>query len=187
MKKIKIDNDVSPYPMPMVLIGAMVDGQPNFMAAAWVSRVNYKPVLFGVTIDSSHHTHAGIQAHGQFSVNVPGSDLIAATDYCGLVSGTKVDKSKCFETFAGELEFAPMVTKCPLTMECRVVQSVSLYSDTLFIGEVVSAYSEEQYLTDGKPDVQKIKPFVLTMPDNNYWWIGGLAGKAWGIGKNFKP
>ena len=187
MSKIQIDRNAFIYPMPMVLVGATVNGKPNFMAAAWVTRVNYDPPLIGVCVGASHHTHVGIEAHGQFSVNIPGSDLIQATDYCGLVSGKRVDKSACFETFVGELEFAPMIKACPLTMACRVTQAVSLPSDTIFIGEIVAAYTEERYLSDGKPDVHKMQPFVLTMPDNNYWRIGEHAGKAWSIGKEFEP
>ena len=38
-------------------------------------------------------------------------------------------------------------------------------------------------MSDGKPDVQKIKPFVLTMPDNRFWAIGECVGKAWDAGK----
>ncbi len=41
-------------------------------------------------------------------------------------------------------------------------------------------------LTDGQPDILKINPFTLTMPDNQYWAVGKHAGKAWGIGKNWR-
>jgi hypothetical protein len=41
-------------------------------------------------------------------------------------------------------------------------------------------------LTDGKPDVQKINPFTLTMPDNRYWRVGEMAGRAWSDGKKLK-
>jgi hypothetical protein len=47
-------------------------------------------------------------------------------------------------------------------------------------------YFEDKYLTDGKPDVRKICPFTLTMPDNNYWGVGENLGKAWSIGKEYK-
>jgi flavin reductase (DIM6/NTAB) family NADH-FMN oxidoreductase RutF len=80
-----------------------------------------------------------------------------------------------------------MVAGCPVTMECKVFEAVDLPSNTLFVGEIVAAYSEERYLSDGIPDVEKIQPFTLTMPDNNYWLVGGHAGKAWNIGKNFAP
>ena len=37
MEKIKIEpNDAFLYPMPMTIIGAVVDGKANFLAAAWV-------------------------------------------------------------------------------------------------------------------------------------------------------
>jgi flavin reductase (DIM6/NTAB) family NADH-FMN oxidoreductase RutF len=72
-------------------------------------------------------------------------------------------------------------------MECKVINTVDLPDDEFFIGEIMGVYTEERYLTDGKPDIQKMKPFTLTMPDNGYWSMGELLGKAWGIGKDFKP
>jgi flavin reductase (DIM6/NTAB) family NADH-FMN oxidoreductase RutF len=71
-------------------------------------------------------------------------------------------------------------------MECKLVNPVDLPTNTLFIGEIFGTYTEERFLTDGKPDIHKIVPFTLTMPDNNYWGVGNHAGKAWSIGKNLK-
>jgi hypothetical protein len=31
-----------------------------------------------------------------------------------------------------------------------------------------------------------MNPLVLTMPDNHYWAVGPLAGKAWNAGKRLK-
>jgi len=50
----------------------------------------------------------------------------------------------------------------------------------------VGAYADEGCMTDGKPDIGKIRPFTLTMPDNRYWRIGPPAGKAWQAGKALK-
>ena len=58
--------------------------------------------------------------------------------------------------------------------------------NTLFIGEMILAYSEDKYLTQGNPDIQKIKPLILTMPDNNYWLVGEKIGQAWATGRQFK-
>jgi flavin reductase (DIM6/NTAB) family NADH-FMN oxidoreductase RutF len=187
MKKIKIDNNVRLYPMPVTVVGAMVNGKPNYLAVAWVCRVNSVPPMIGVALGKSHHTNKGIREHKEFSVNVPSADLIKAVDYVGLVSGEKVDKSKVFESFYGQLKHAPMIRNCPLTMECRVVNTVDLPANEFFIGEIVGVYTEERHVTDGKPDIKKMKPFTLTMPDNGYWSVGELLGKAWGIGKDFKP
>jgi flavin reductase (DIM6/NTAB) family NADH-FMN oxidoreductase RutF len=42
------------------------------MAAAWVSRVNFKPPMMMIAL-GAHHTNRGIDAHGAYSINVPAS------------------------------------------------------------------------------------------------------------------
>ena len=186
MNKIKIGNSPFLYPMPMVLVGTVVEDKANFMAVGWVSRVNFNPPMIAVALGKMHYTNNGIHKNKTFSVNVPGIDLMEKVDYCGLVSGGKIDKSQVFDIFYGDLPNAPMIEQCPLCMECKLFNALELPSNTLFIGEIVEAYTEERFLTDGKPDIKKIEPFTLTMPDNNYWKVGQNAGKAWSIGTRFK-
>ncbi len=183
MEKIKIDSNAFVYPMPVVLIGAMVKGKANFMTVAWVSRVNYQPPMIAFASGNSHYTNIGIKENKAFSVNIPGSALVKEVDHCGLVSGKNFDKSRMFEVFFGQLKNAPMAGQCPLSMECKLVETVQLPSNTLFIGEIIAAFSEEKYLTEGKPDIRKIRPFALSMPDNKYWSVGENIGLAWKIGK----
>jgi flavin reductase (DIM6/NTAB) family NADH-FMN oxidoreductase RutF len=187
MAKIKIKPQAFPGPMPVVIVGAEVDGKPNYLTVAWISRVNFSPPLLGIALGKSHHTNKGIREHGEFSVSVPGADLMEAVDYAGLVSGMKTDKSELFEAFYGELRHAPMVRQCPLTMECRVVQTVDLPVNEFIIAEIVGVYTEERFLTDGKPDMEKMDPFVLSMPDNHYWRLGEPIGRAWQSGREYQP
>jgi len=49
---------------------------------------------------------------------------------------------------------------------------------------MVNIFTEERYLTGGKPDVAKVGPFLLTMPDNRYRAVGENAGRAWSAGKS---
>ena len=186
MSKVKIDTNAFTYPMPMTLVGAMVGDKPNFLAVAWVTRVNYKPPLIAVALGKTHHTNPGIHAAKAFSVNIPGVDLMEKTDYCGIVSGKKVDKASLFKVFKGGVTGAPMIEECRLCMECRLVQTVDLPADELFIGEIVGAYADAACLADRKPDVKKLDPFVLTMPDNGYWRVGEKVGEAWSVGKKGK-
>lgn len=186
MARVKIEPNAFVYPMPMVLIGTTVENRANFMAVAWVSRVNARPPMIGVALGKNHYTNAGIHENKTFSVNIPGMDLLEKVDYCGLVSGKNDDKSRLFDIFDGELPNAPMIQQCPLCMECKLVNAVDLPTNTLFIGEIIGTYTEGRFLTDGKPDVRKMIPFTLTMPDNNYWGMGNNVGQAWSIGKNLK-
>jgi len=186
MEKIKLSNNAFVYPMSMVVVGAMVEEKVNYITVAWITRVNASPPLIGVALNKSHYTNKGIHDHQEFSVNIPGLDLLKPVDYAGIFSGTKTDKSELFETFYGELKYAPMIKNCPVTMECKVFQVVDLPANEFFIGEIAGVYTEEKYLTDGKPDVRKMEPFTLTMPDNSYWKMGEFAGKAWNAGKDFR-
>lgn len=186
MKKVSIGTDTFVYPNPVTLLGTTVEGKANFMALGWISRVNAKPPMLGVGVYKAHYTPKGIHETKTFSVNFPSVDMVEAVDYCGLVSGKKVDKSNVFEIFYGELKTAPMITKCPLCLECKLVDTVELPANYFFIGEIVASYTEEKYLTDGKPDIKKMNVLLLTMPDNSYWSVGDYVGRAWNIGKKLK-
>ena len=183
MGMTRIDSNVSIYPMPVVLVGAVVGGRANLLAVGWISRVNHQPPMLSISLSKRHYTNDGIREHKEFSVNVPGVGLLEKTDYCGLVSGREVDKSKLFDFFYGRLRNAPLVRECPLCMACTLVEAVSLPSNDLFIGEIIEAYADEGSLTAGNPDIRKVQPFTLTMPDNTYWRIGEKAGKAWDAGR----
>lgn len=186
MEKIKIDNSAAfLYPMPMVLVGSVVEGKSNFMAVGWVSRVNFKPPLFAIAL-GPHHTNKGIDENREFSINIPDASLIEKTDYCGLVSGKKTDKSELFNVFFGDLENAPLIRECPVCISLSLFDAVKLPFNTLYIGEPKEVFTEEKYMTDNMPDIRKVNPFTLTMPDNRYWSVGEALGKAWSIGKHLK-
>lgn len=185
MAKKRIESNAFLYPMPMAIVGAMVEERPNFLAVAWATRVNGRPPMIGVALARNRYTNVGIVDTGAFSVNVPGEDLLEATDWVGIVSGRKADKSNVFRLFYGDGPGAPMIEGCPLTMECRLAETVELPTNIFFIGEIVSAWCDEEALSEGKPDPAKIRPFTLTMPDNGYWSLGRRIGTAWSAGKGF--
>jgi flavin reductase (DIM6/NTAB) family NADH-FMN oxidoreductase RutF len=54
----------------------------------------------------------------------------------------------------------------------------------MFIGDVVSTYTEEKYLTDGTLDLQKTKPFILAA--YGYYTLCEPKCKAFSVGKKFK-
>jgi flavin reductase (DIM6/NTAB) family NADH-FMN oxidoreductase RutF len=188
MKKIFDQKNLFCLPWPQTILGTHLDGKVNFMTLDWLTLVNFKPAILGICVNKGNATHGAIIDTGEYSINVPGTDMVAVTDYTGLVSGKRTDKSDLFEVFYGELQAAPMIQECPLNLECKVVQRVDLPTNSFFIAEIITIYSDESVMTDNKPDITKIKPFVLTMPDNRFWAIGDFIGKAWHEGKGFlKP
>lgn len=183
MEKSKINKDLFCLPWTQTILGTHFEGKVNFMALDWLTRVNFQPAMLGICVNRVHASYEAIRKTGEFSVNVPSVDMVDITDYTGLVSGKNVDKSGLFEIFYGQLKSAPMIKLCPLSMECKSIQTVDLPTNTFFIAEIIDVYSEDRFLTEGNPDVKKINPFLLTMPDNRFWSIGECVGKAWNAGK----
>ena len=177
------------YPMPMTLVGADLADGPNFMPVAWINRVQPNPPRIAAGMGKSHATNQGIREFGELSVNFPSVDQVAVTDWCGLNSaGRGTHKAAAFEVVRGTLEHAPMIAECSLSLECRVAQVVDLGSHELFVADIIATWTEERFLDEaGKPDITKLRPFVLTMPDNRYWAVGEQVGQAWSIGRSYEP
>ena len=186
MGEVNLGSTIPAYPMPVSLVGTQVNDKPTFMTVAWFSMAGSNPPKIAIVLGKNHYTNPGIRENKTFSVCLPSEDMVAVTDYCGIVSGNKTDKSKIFEVFYGELKTAPLIKGCPLSVECRLVEVVESEATEIFIGEVVGTYTEEGFLSDGKLDFKKMKPIILSQPDTTYWRLGEPIAKAWNIGKGYK-
>jgi flavin reductase (DIM6/NTAB) family NADH-FMN oxidoreductase RutF len=186
MSKIEVETRIGPFIKPVVLVGAMIDGQPNFMNVVWLTRLTFTPNIWGLSIGETKHTVRGIRDNKKFSINIASVDMATKTDYCGLVSGREVNKAELFDVFYGELEDVPMISECPINVECTVYQIVEFLGREVIFGEVKHLYSEEKYLTDGVLDQAKINPLLYSAPGNHYWAIGDRVGDAFSIGKSLK-
>lgn len=168
------------YPMPTTLVGAMVNGKPNFLAIAYVGACCYEPPMIAIGINKRHHTTAGILENNTFTVNIPSQDMLEATDYVGMVSGREVDKSGLFEVFYGDLKTAPMIRQAALAMECKVLKVVDLEgSNYTIIAQVVNTWVDENVLSRGVPDMAKMDPIIFAMYQNQYFKLGPQSGRAW--------
>jgi len=175
------------YPTPTVLVGAIVDGKPNFLTIAHIGIVNHaKPFLISLSLGKVHYTNAGIKENKVFSVNLPSENLVVQTDYVGMVSGKKIDKSGVFDIFYGEPAQAPMIEECPLNMECRLYDVYDTPTHDLFIGEIVQTYADESVLTEGMVDIAKVKPLLFDMSSIKYWSLGEPIAACWNVGKQMK-
>jgi flavin reductase (DIM6/NTAB) family NADH-FMN oxidoreductase RutF len=175
-------------PLPAVMVGANIDGKPNFSTYAWCGICNSVPPMLTVAIRHQRYTLKGVKQNGTFSVNVPSVDLVKETDYCGTTTGSTTDKvADCgFQVFYGKLENAPMIDQCPVNLECRVMHMLNLGSHNLVVGQIEEVYIAENCLTDEKPDIAKIKPLIFAPEGQGYWGIGKFVAKDRSIGKQIK-
>ena len=190
MGKIKMGPQPLVYPMPALLIGANVNDKPNFMTAAWCGIANTDPPMVSVAVRHERHTNKGIRQNMTFSVNVASTDLVRETDYCGIISGSKVDKvAVCrFSVFYGKLSSAPLIEQCPINLECRVMHILDLGTNALVVGKIEETHVSENCLTDGKPDVSKIKPLIYARDHKyyQYYAFGEIIAQAFSVGKALK-
>ncbi|MBW1689472.1 MAG: flavin reductase family protein [Deltaproteobacteria bacterium] len=184
MEKTTLGPQALLYPMPAALIGAQVDGKPNYMTAAWCAIAALKPPSVAVAIRRSRYTLKGVREQGTFSVNVPSSTMAKEADYCGLYSGKNRDKSRLFTAFYGELKTAPLITECPLNLECKAIHFLDLGSHTLVVGEIMQTYISGDCLTDGNVDPGRIDPLIFISGASKYHRLGDEIAPAFAIGKD---
>jgi len=183
MEKVKFGPQTLLYPMPAVLVGAKVDGKPNFMTAAWCGIMASEPPALAVGLRKNRHTLKGVEENRTFSINVPSADLVQKVDYCGIYSGKTRDKSEIFQSFYGVVESAPLIAECPVNLECRLVHTLDLKSHYLVVGEIIETHVSKHCLTDGKPDPKKIDPLVYTAGVQQYQRLGEAVAKAFYVGR----
>jgi flavin reductase (DIM6/NTAB) family NADH-FMN oxidoreductase RutF len=68
-----------------------------------------------------------------------------------------------------------------------VVHTLDLGSHALFVGRIEETHISEDCLTEGKPDVGKIKPLAyITPPSSQYRVLGEVIARAFSCGKGLK-
>jgi flavin reductase (DIM6/NTAB) family NADH-FMN oxidoreductase RutF len=186
MTKKKLGAQPMLWPHPTVLVGSHVDGKPDFAAVAWTGVAASNPPAISIALQHHRYSLKGIYQNYTFSINIPSRELVKETDYCGLVSGKDTDKVKdCnFRVFYGNLGTAPLIEQCPINLELEVVHILNMGSHALVVGKVVETHVSEDCLTDGHPDMDKVKPFIFG--PGKYFTVGEEFADAFKIGKEIK-
>ena len=177
MSKVALKPGTFLYPVPAVLVTCGPLEKPNIITLAWVGTVCSSPPMVGISIRPSRYSHGLVRQHGEFAVNLPTADLVRATDYCGTVSGRKVDKFKqaALTPVPAKAIGTAIIAECPVNIECRVVRVISLGSHDLFVGEIVAVQADAEVLNDRREiDLTRAKP--LAYGSARYWSLGQLLG-----------
>ncbi len=177
------------YPLPTLLIGAIVDGKPNVMTAVYGGLANGKPPMLSVGIVRTRYTWNSISVGAPFSVNIPSAAQAREVDYCGLESGASTDKiARCgFTVFYGDFISAPMIEECPVNLECVAAHILDFEMHSLVVADIKQTHVSEDCLTDGVLDPMKVDPIVfLTAPARKYARVGEFIGDAFKIGQELR-
>ena len=169
---------------PVVMVTCGVDSSScNIITLAWVGVVCSEPPTLAISVRPSRHSHSLIAEGGEFVVNVPTSELVFETDYCGVVSGRRVEKAREMKlTYENASRVrVPLIAECPVNVECVVRQMLPLGSHDLFLGEVVAVHADSSVLGEnGDLDFTKVHPITYLEPframRGEYWSVGEKLG-----------
>jgi flavin reductase (DIM6/NTAB) family NADH-FMN oxidoreductase RutF len=135
------------------------NGENNALVVAYCCNCSYDPPMLMVGIVPSRHSYHMVKEAGCFVVNLPGRANKALFDYMGSHSGRDGDKLKAAgaKIAEGTKVNAPLLTDCPVCIECTVVGSIRTGSHEMFAGKIECVHADEQaVMENGEIDFGKI-------------------------------
>jgi len=176
--KVKKAPRTALFPCPVVLVTSVgSEGKPNIITLAWAGIVCSDPPTLSVGIRPHRHSYRLIEESGEFVVNIPTTEILEQTDFCGVVSGKDVDKFSATGLTPEPAEEVrpPLIRECPVNIECTVKRKIPLGVHHLFLGEVVCVHTDEEILDEEeKIDFTKVSPFVYNQGE--YWSLNKKVG-----------
>ena len=171
MLKKSLKPNAALYPVPVILVTCSTEERgPNIITIAWTGVICSSPPMLSTSIRPSRYSHKIIKSQREFVANIPSVAIAREADYCGVVSGRRVDKFK--ETGLTPIEAlkvkAPLIKECPVNLECRVRHIIHLGTHDLFLANIVALHVDSNILDDnGEIDFKKARPFVYNQ--GLYW------------------
>ncbi len=180
--KREIDFRKSPFPLPLVMIGAGTVDKPNASLYIWFSQFNEDPPIFAVAIKKKRYTYTLIKETGDFSMNIPTKRCLKEADLVGTSTGRTIDKFKEYglTPLPGKFIKAPLVGECPINIELKVIDEIVFPDHSMIIGEVLDTWIEEDLLKRGDKvlDIQKLSPIIVNYSDLSYHGLGEFLNFA---------
>jgi flavin reductase (DIM6/NTAB) family NADH-FMN oxidoreductase RutF len=143
-------------PKPFVLVSCRGEnGRNNALAVAYACNCSYDPPMVMVGIVPSRYSYGLIKESGCFVVNLVPKSMKSAFDYLGSHSGKDEDKLAAAKVAVtdGLKVAAPILTDCPVNIECSVVGSVVTGSHEMFIGKIEYVHADTRLVgSDGAID-----------------------------------
>ena len=149
MKKTAKNAALCMQPVPQTIVSCRDQaGRNNALVVGFTANVSLDPPMVMVGIVPSRFSHHMVKETGCFVINLPKRSFKREYDYLGSRSGRDGDK---FEALALKWEDAqtvnaPILTDCPVSIECSVVESIQPGTHELFIGRVEAVRVDEEYL-----------------------------------------
>ncbi len=154
------------YPEWVIFVVSADEHQgTNVMPAGWAMICSSRPPMFAVAIATGNYTHDVIVQQGEFVVAFPTRGMEEDILYCGTHSardGSKLAQTN-LETMPATVVQTPLLRKCRINLECKLVEQVATGDHSIFVGHVVAAHVDP----DAPPNLVNFgdTTFAVARPD----------------------
>lgn len=169
------------FPLPAVLVscGTLVPYDCNLITVAWTGILSTKPPRCYISIRPDRCSYPMIQCSKEFVINLTTRKLGKATDWCGVVSKTKVtDKFSALHLtpIAAKTVSAPLLAEAPINLECKIFHEMASGSHTVFMADITCVQADPAFFDkkSGRFDLSKAN--LICFSHGHYYSLGETLG-----------
>lgn len=166
------------YPLPVVMVSCGTMEQSNIITVAWTGILNTDLATVYISVRPTRYSYNLIKQQREFVINLTNKNLVRATDWCGVKTGSKVDKFKEMHLTKEKANFiqCPMIKESPVSVECKVKEIKELGTHHVFIADVLAINADKQYIDEkGAFDISKCD--LIAYANGHYYALGKKLGK----------
>lgn len=138
-------------PSPNVLVSCRgADGENNALAVAYCCNCSYDPPMVMVGIVPTRYSYQMIKESGCFVVNLVDKGYEEIYRYLGSHSKRDGDKLAAMNVKVqeGKKVNAPLLSDCPVNIECTVADSIITGSHEMFVGRIEYVHADSQLVNE---------------------------------------
>ena len=164
-------------PVPPVMVSCGDEENRNILTVAWTGTMCTNPPVTYISVRPTRHSHSIISETGEFVINLVPSKLVSVCDTCGVKSGRDIDKFQEFNLHheKGSKVDAPIIKECPVNIECKVREVISLGTHDVFIADIL-AVQVDKSLIDKEGKIKLWKADLIAYAHGSYYTLGKHLG-----------
>jgi flavin reductase (DIM6/NTAB) family NADH-FMN oxidoreductase RutF len=161
-------------PAPVVLVGIEdEEGKRNIITVGMFNVFSIRPPVIGIGVTTARQSYKFLEENDEFTVNIPGKELLEQVIICGERSGADTDKFELTGLTAvkGKRTKAPRIAECLINIELKKIRSFEVGDHTWYLGDIkhtdiVTAYDRSKALLywDGEYWTAAERPMRATRP-----------------------
>lgn len=172
-------------PVPVALVCCRDNGCENVFTVGWTGVVSTHPPRTYISVRPQRYSYQMLRNSGVFTINLTPASLWRVADYCGMYTGSKVDKFSKLSLHKEESDSidCPRLADCPLTLECRVREVLAQGTHDMFLADIV-AVSVDESLLDRNGRLCMERANLAAYAHGTYFSLGKPLGRFGDAARN---